>query len=689
MPPHTTLSPRTRRVRGVSKASTITLTLGVLLLLIAAAGRVLWLDSAPPALQHDEIFKAQEGIALIEHGDFRLFYPTNQGHEGAFVWLLGVSYALLGQNTLMMKFPAFVMGVLTVALLYRVACEMFNRRVAFISAGLYAVFFFGLFTGRVGLRAGMLPVVALLVLWGLYRLHTRRTHVWRTAILTAAALGFAIYTYTSSLAVYGAFAAYGVALIMFDRATLRRVWRPLMLVAVIAAFIAAPMLWIRVSDPQGTNRVSTITRPLTDSLNGQPQELIDNGFKLLGMAQFSGDPEARYNIPNRPLLPFPIGLGVYVGLAALLIRVRRQPINAAWLALILFGVVPSLLTVSAPSFLRSIVALPPLMIGVALALDLIPAKRPVWILGLVAVLFVGVTDWRAYFEAWPRDAEVQRIYRDDLEQLAAYLREHPQIHAMVSTTDTGLDPTLFAYYRPPDLARVTFFDGRTNIALMAQPDTLLFVSPDSAITAPHADWLTPARGTQTLAPLLRQDGSTAYQVYRLDGIGAALDTRISDVQADAAYLWNESAFPRGDIDTWAQRIPYPVNFGGVVALVGVDLSDRIVNTAHDGVNIQLYFEPLVSDTDAPLAVFVHMARANGRVHAQRDFLGVPTTQWQTGLVFIQDNFVIAGETRAGNYMISVGVYNTATGERLPVLDSSGQPVADRVLINRVRVQALP
>ncbi len=84
-----------------------------------------------------------------------------------------------------------------------------------------------------------------------------------------------------------------------------------------------------------------------------------------------------------------------------------------------------------------------------------------------------------------------------------------------------------------------------------------------------------------------------------------------------------------------------------------------------------------------------MARANGRVHAQRDFLGVPATQWQEGLVFIQDNFVIAGDTRAGNYMISVGVYNTATGERLPVLDSSGQPVADRVLINRVQVQALP
>lgn len=662
--------------------------LGVLLLLIAAAGRILWLDSAPPGLQHDEIFKAQEGIALIQHGDFRLFYPTNQGHEGAFVWLLGVSYAMLGQNPLMIKFPAFVMAMLTVALLYRVTHEMFNRRVAFISAGLYAVFFFGLFTGRVGLRAGMLPVVALLVVWGLYRLHTQRTHSWRTAILTALALGFAIYTYTSSLAVYGAFAAYGVALIGFDRATLRRVWRPLILITVMAALIAAPMLWIRVSDPQGTNRVSTITRPLTDALNGQPQELIDNGVRLLGMAQFSGDPEARYNIPNRPLLPFPIGLAVYVGLILLGIRLRRQPLNAAWLALVLFGIVPSLLTVSAPSFLRSIVALPTLMIGVALALDLIAAKRLVWILGIAAVLFVGVSDWRAYFEIWPRDAEVQRIYRDDLEQLAAYLRDTPQTHALVSTTDTGLDPMLFAYYRPPDLTRVTFFDGRTNIALMARPNTLLFVSPDSAITPPHADWLTPESGTQPLAPLLRQDGATAFEVYRLDGIGTALDARLTDVQADTAYLWNESAFPRGDIDTWAQRVPYPVNFGGVVELIGVDLSDRIINTQQDGVNIQLYFRPLVSDIDAPLAVFVHMSRPNGRVHAQRDFLGAPATQWQDGLMFIQDNFVIAGNTRAGEYMISVGMYNTATGERLSVLDSSGHPVADRVLINRVQVQAV-
>lgn len=663
--------------------------IGILLLLIAAAGRILWMHDAPPGLQHDEIFKAQEGIALIQQGDFRLFYPTNQGHEGAFVWMLGMSYALFGQNVLMIKFPAIVLGLLTIALIYRVARALFNLRVAAISAGLYAVFFFGLFTGRVGLRAGMLPVVALLVLWGLHRLHTTHRVSWRAAGLTGLTLGFAIYTYTSSPALYGAFAAYVLALILFDRVTLRRLWRPLLIIGVTAALIAAPMLIIRVTDPQGINRASTITRPLTDALNGQPQELIGNGVKLLGMAQFTGDPEARYNIPQRPLLPMPIGLLVYAGLALMLLCVRRQPINAALLALVILGVVPSLLTVSAPSFLRSIIALPVLILAVALALDALPDKRAVWALGAAAVLFVGVSDWTAYFQAWPRDAEVQRIYRDDLEQLAEYLRDHPDAHALVSTTDTGLDPTLFAYYRPPSLARVTFFDGRTNIALMAQPEALLFVSPDSAITPPHADWLTAANGAQQREPLMRSDGTVAFDVYALDGIGAALDARLEQVAQTPLYVWDEAAFPRGSIRNWAQPLEMPVNFGGALALVGVDLSQRVINTQRDGVNIQLYFQPLDTDLDAPLAVFVHMSRSDGSVHAQRDFLGVPAPQWQDGLTFIQDNFVIAGDTPEGRYMISMGIYNTATGERLPVLDASGQPVADRLLISRVTVEASP
>ena len=176
-----------------ARLSPLTVTLGTLLLLIAAALRIVAFDSAPPGLQHDEIFKAQEGIALITQGDFRLFYPTNQGHEGGFVWLLGASYALFGQNLLMVRFPALAAGLLTVALMYRVSGEAFGRRTAFTAAGLTAVSMWALYVSRVGLRATLLPVMVLLVLWGLLRLYRGR-RPWRAALLTGIALGLSIYT---------------------------------------------------------------------------------------------------------------------------------------------------------------------------------------------------------------------------------------------------------------------------------------------------------------------------------------------------------------------------------------------------------------------------------------------------------------------------------------------------------------
>lgn len=664
---------------------------GVLILLIAAFARIWMLGEAPPGLQHDEIFKAQEGIALIEHGDFRLFYPSNQGHESGYVWVLALAYALFGKSVMMVKFPPLVFGLLTVALMYRVLGEIFNRRVGVIAAGLTAVSFWGVFTSRVGLRAVMLPVITLLVIWGVHRLYrsadTRSAKHWCVTLLTAFALGFAIYTYTSSFVLYIAFFAIILALIVFDRVALRRVWKHLAVIGLIATVMTLPMINVRLNDPQGQNRVSTITRPLNDFLAGKPAELIDNAWKLAGMPFFTGDPEWRYNVADRPLFATPVGLLVYVGLAVAVWRLRKQPILAIFLTLATAGLIPSLLTVSAPSFLRSIIALPAIMLFVALVLDALRDKRMVWSLGVIAVVVTGATDWSAYFGQWPRNEEVQSIYRDDLEQLAHTLNEQDTSLVLVSTTDTELDPLLFRYYQPPEATEIVFFDGRTNIALSHNPErnALLVISPWSPVSPPHADWLAETSGTTQLEPIRRQDGQIAFDVYQLDPSGDALRSRLERVQTHPVYIYNQDEFPAGRIERWAQQIDYPVNFGGIVELVGVELPRTQIASQFDGVNLQLYFRPLVDHPDIKLNAFVHMSTRGGVVHAQRDLMGIPALQWTRDLVFIQDNFVIAGATSPGSYIITMGVYDYATGERLPILNADGEQIANRLIVGRVQV----
>jgi hypothetical protein len=102
--------------------------------------------------------------------------------------------------------------------------------------------------------------------------------------------------------------------------------------------------------------------------------------------------------------------------------------------------------------------------------------------------------------------------------------------------------------------------------------------------------------------------------------------------------------------------------------------------------LQLILQPLVERPDIPLGIFVHVYRQNnGRLHAQRDLMGMPPSQWLPDITFIQDNFVVMGPSRSGAYVVAMGVYNVVTGERLPVINESGDVLADSILIGRVRV----
>jgi 4-amino-4-deoxy-L-arabinose transferase-like glycosyltransferase len=669
--------------------------LAVLILLVAAGTRLWALGDVPPGLQHDEIFKAEEGRLLAEYGDFRLFYPSNQGHEGLYVWLLAGSYTMFGTSTLMIKFPAFACGMITVALLYRVLSELYGRLAGTIAAGVAAVSFWAIFTSRVGLRAVTLPVAMLLVVWGLHRLlrlDPRRARRWGLATATGIALGLTIYTYTSSVALYAAYAIFAAGLVVLDRAALRRRLPELALVTVLGVGLALPMVYIRLTDPEGLNRAQTINRPWESFKQGDPDELIDNARGLAGMLAFTGDPEWRYNVAGRPLFLLPIGLLGYLGLALMGWRMKRQPLNLLLIAVAFAGLIPSLVTVSAPSFLRSIVTLPAVMGFVAVGtvqvgrwLGRRRAARWAGALGVVVIGATAAADLPAYFETWPRNDEVQAIYRDDLTQLAADLRGSGETVVFASTPNHELDPLLYKYSDPPAEPHVVFFDAYANIVLSEQP-TLLFVSPLSPISPPQADWLTEANGTRYEGQVLRKDGNVAFDVYRLSADGDALAARLAQVSHRPLYLPGADGMPSADLDTWAEPAPYPVNFGDVVQLAGVDIPREQVTGENDGVNLQLYLQPLVSAQDLPLNVFVHLLSPDGQIVAQRDLLGVSPLYWQTDTTIMQDNFVpFWTPVPPGRYVLSMGVYDWRSGTRLPVLGPDGSARGDHVLLGTIEV----
>jgi hypothetical protein len=94
-------------------------------------------------------------------------------------------------------------------------------------------------------------------------------------------------------------------------------------------------------------------------------------------------------------------------------------------------------------------------------------------------------------------------------------------------------------------------------------------------------------------------------------------------------------------------------------------------------------------TTVSYTVFTHPLGKDGGIWGQRDNIPVkgtyPTTGWMEGEV-ITDEYDIAVKSDAppGEYQIEVGMYDAATGQRLPVFDEGGTRLpGDRILLDQI------
>ncbi len=644
---------------------------GLGILLLGAILRIWQMDTFPPGLQHDEVFNAREAIA----GEFQLFYASNQGREGAYIWLLGLADGLFGRHWLMIGLPSLFVGMLTLALSYRVFGRIYGWPVGTLTAALLAVGFFPILLSRWGLRAMLLLPLTLLLIW-LMRDWRRG---WWPAVGVGVILGASVYVYTSALALVAAFGlTIGVWLVLDAdrRLTLMRAT----LALALAGIIALPMVLTRLDDPAGTARVSNVAAPLTEFRAGQPDLLVDNVWQVLGMAAFTGDPLWRYNVAERPLFVLPVGVLVYLGAVFLLGSRSRWRVNVFVLAVVVAGLVPSVVTIDAPAYLRVVTALPGIFFLVAYGAwrltRWLPRAYQGWAFALAAGLIFGVTalvDAVALRVTWPQNDTVNAIYRDDLAQLAQAAADSDEPVIFVSTSNAELDPLIYSYYRhPDDTTEAVFFDGLFTILLNDSGSPRLFVPPTAPIGYENARWLDRMQVDQTLN---RQDGALAYTVYRQTP--ATVDA-LRAVLLDTA----EPAYQVGDVD-----YAYPAQFDRYLQVEGVVMPTETVARSRGGVNLDLYLRPLVNRPAINAQIFAHLLDADGTVRAQRDLMGTAPAEWDTRSIMVQLNYIpFPPELPPGDYRIAIGLYDWTTGERYPLVED-GETLGDYFYAGTVRVVA--
>jgi hypothetical protein len=146
------------------------------------------------------------------------------------------------------------------------------------------------------------------------------------------------------------------------------------------------------------------------------------------------------------------------------------------------------------------------------------------------------------------------------------------------------------------------------------------------------------------------------------------------------------------VNTVPPTVQHPVeaHFGESIRLVGYDLAPRRLDSRWPlpAFWVILHWQAL-QPMDARYKIFVHLVGEGGPadIRAQADvYPHLPTTAW-TPDEYLYDRVMLElpGDLAPGEYALLLGLYDGATGQRLPVLDAAGKALGDSLLLKQVRL----
>lgn len=652
----------------------------VLCILVAAALRLPNLVENPPGLHYDE---AANGILAGDigiRGESPIFIPSYTGKEPLFFYFAGNLMRLIGESVYALRMAAALLGIMTVAATYRLGKELFGeRRIALIAAALLAVSFWHVLFSRLGFRAVSQPLMQALTVAALFYGLRKDSRLW--LVLAGVALGLSAYTYLA-VRFFPIPLALAMLPLLVTKGDRGRRLRQLALFTVAGLIVLSPLVAYFISNPDAFWVRAGQVFP--DQSTGTT--LLTSYWKSLGMFFVSGDPYWRFNIPDRPIFDWLLGLLMVTGWLVAIVRLARNRSaleRSAYLLTILvppFMLLPTALAADdiVPSNLRAIGLLPFILFLPALALDAsldllgrqfrkfpgalsgmrpaVPSGSVENAIGIGIILLLlatgSVAIVRTYFQEWVSRADL--FYDSDADLVA------------VSDYLSGIDlenQTLFLaaqHYRHPTVAFLSDSYDQVkwlpNSGAFVQPQEgpALYIFPSSS---PAPEWALPylqAAGV-TEGPE-GPDGEPVYRAYRLPGpaeleIANTLNTRFEDTLTLLGYEVGSS-----DSGTMPVTLFWRVDREGATTL-----------------------QP-----------FVHLEDAWGFRWSQVESFAYPAEQWTLGDVVIQQmELPLKAGMPPGTYQLRIGFFDTATGEQLASLNEQGHYAGNALTVDGIPVTVVP
>jgi hypothetical protein len=157
------------------------------------------------------------------------------------------------------------------------------------------------------------------------------------------------------------------------------------------------------------------------------------------------------------------------------------------------------------------------------------------------------------------------------------------------------------------------------------------------------------------------------------------------IYPDEDERWHEQVFENGD---WRINPSTPADFGAQIRLERVQIVESRLKRG-DSLVLFLYWRAL-QNIDRDYTVFVHLVDAQGTTSYSQDAQPrsgrSPTSAWRAGKPLVDSHVLnIPSGAQPGDYRLEVGLYFAPTMERLPIVDTNGNPIADHIVIESFKV----
>lgn len=456
----------------------------ILLLILALAGffRLWQIDSIPPGLYPDEAMNGNDALTTLETGQFKVFYPENNGREGFFIWLIALSFKLLGPASWSLRLVSALFGILTVLGLYLLVKEILNKKVALLSSFFLAISFWHVNFSRIGFRSILVPFLLCFSFYFLFKAFRKNTlldYIWSGIFF-----GLGFYTY---IAFRAAVLILGMVILLkmieywkenkpkkinwdwlWKKVYLKDGWWKVDIFFLVIIIIALPIGIYFFNNPQdfigraGGVSVLNADQPL--------RELAISTIKTLGMFNFIGDGNWRHNLAGSPMLIWSVGILFILGLILAIKNIfTKKSVYVFLIAWFLVMLLPAVFTSEGlPHALRTIGLIPVVYILAALGLIWLFDKyskinKKIAVLLLIAfTLQPAIANFDKYFFRWAKNDNVAGAFRQDLVDLADYLNSLPdEVQKIVLVNESGV-PVPYPNGLPMPTQTIIFQSRITN-----------------------------------------------------------------------------------------------------------------------------------------------------------------------------------------------------------------------------------